>query len=642
MKNTALVLLFACLFCLDLHAQERLQPSYTIELEKADLFFKAKKYNTAALLYQKVYPKIKESESRDQTLFKIAESYRYSNNFSLAIKWYENLINSKYPDPQVLFNYAQLIKNFEKYEDAIRVFNDFLFEMPGNKNALEAIAGCKMAMEWKAKPARYMVKNLSTINTPYSDYGPYSSKQQLYFSSSRKEAQGSGIFEWTGQKYADIFSSNLVNGKYSAAIPEKNLNSNYNEGAVCMDSAQNIYFTQCNGPDGNGLNCKIYISYLNGNQYATPQILPFNNDSFSCGHPAWDPQNKFLYFSSDKTGGYGKKDIWRIQYNYAKNTWSEAENLGTTINTDEDELFPSFDKKGNLYFSSKGHLGMGGLDIYKSINIGQDSVQNLGSPINSGADDLGISWTGDSTALLAYFSSNRQGGIGDDDLYAIYSKPFVLTLNGTVIERETEKVITNAQIEILDQNQKNVLTLKTDEMGQFTTDLSFGKQYQLKSTKNNYLTAGLSLSPIFATNDSSIQVVLLMDFVPAKEAELTVQGIYYDLDQWDIRKDAQPILDSLASVLQLNPGLEIELASHTDSRADAAYNIELSNKRAKSCVNYLVNNGIQASRMKAVGYGEQFLVNDCKDGVDCSETEHQANRRTTIKFLKTDTKIKVR
>ncbi len=642
MKHKLVFLLFVLLFSYFTYGQEKVQPAYVIELEKADQCFQAKKYNTAAQLYQKVYPRIKDVSSKELTLFKIAESYRFSNNFGQAMKWYENLINSKYPDPQILFNYAQLLKNFERYEDAIRVFNDYLFEIPDNKLALAAIEGCKKAAEWKANPERFLVKNLSSINTPYSDYGPYFHEQKLYFSSSRKEAQGSGIFEWTGQKYADVFSSQFSNGKPLQVVNEKVLNTDFNEGALCMDSFQNIYFTQCNGFDGKGPNCKIWVSYFSENKYNKPQVLPFNNDSFSCGHPFWDTHFSYLYYSSDRPGGMGKKDIWKTKYNYTKNEWSEPENLGASINTNEDELFPSFDQKGNFYVASKGHIGMGGLDIFKCSTDSPNTLKNMGSPINSGADDLGLHWSGDSTGALGYFSSNRQGGNGDDDLYAIYAKPFQLIVNGTILDRETEKPIPAALIGIAEQETKNLIQIKSDENGQFSASLLFNKNYAFSISKNSYLNSGIALQAVTAQNDTIIQLMVWLDRIPAKEAELTVQGIYYDLDQWQIRKDAESILDSLAAVLKLNPGLVIELASHTDSRAEAPYNLELSKKRANSCVSYLVNKGIDSSRLVPMGYGEQFLVNDCKDGVDCSEAEHQANRRTTIKFLKTDSKIKVR
>ncbi len=642
MKHKHFLFLIALLFSCFTYGQEKVQPAYIMELEKADQCFQAKKYNTAAQLYQRVYPKIKELTSKEQTLYKIAESYRLSNNFGNALKWYENLVNSKYPDPQILFNYAQLLKNFERYEDATRVFNDYLFEMPDNKLALEAIEGCKQAADWKAKPERFLVKNLTQINTPYSDYGPYFHEQHLYFSSSRKEAQGNGIFEWTGQKYADIFSSQIMNGSPLQVVSQKNINTDFNEGALCMDSLQNIYFTQCNGADGKGLNCKILVSYFTENKYSNPQVLPFNSDSFSCGHPFWDNQYKYLYFASDRPGGMGKKDIWKTQYSFTKNEWSKPENLGTTINTNEDELFPSFDQKGNLYVASKGHIGMGGLDIFKCSTDSPNTIKNMGSPINSGADDLGLHWSIDSNGAMGYFSSNRPGGTGDDDLYAIYAKPFQLIVNGTIIDRETEKPVPSAFVGITEQDSKNIVQIKSDEDGQFSSSLLFNKNYAFSASKNSYLNSGIALQAIVGQNDTTIQVIVWLDRIPAKEAELTVQGIYYDLDQWQIRKDAEPVLDSLAAVLKLNPGLVIELASHTDSRAEAPYNLDLSKKRANSCVSYLVNKGIDNSRLVPAGYGEQFLVNNCSDGIDCSEAEHQANRRTTIKFLKTDSKIKVR
>jgi peptidoglycan-associated lipoprotein len=391
-KLLFIILLFFSQFLI---AQEKQTPAYQYDLDKADMAFLSKKYNTAAGLYQKVYGKIKNADEKQKVLFKVAESYRKSNNFKQAIKWYEEVLNSKYPDPKVLYSFGQLLKNYERYDEASRTFYDYLFEMPDDLNAKEAMSSCNIAAEWKSKPEKFNINNLKDINTEFSDYNPFLVEKKLYFTSSRKDATGSGTFEWTGQKYSDIFESNVNGNSYSKPSPIKGINTNFNEGAAWFDAdGSSVYFTQCNGTDGKGINCKIYVSYFQNNNWTAPTPLPFNSDSFSCGHPGFSADGKTLFFSSDMPGGFGEKDIWKINYDPVKNNWGEAQNMGNQINSFEDELFPFVDENGDLFFSSKGHTGMGGLDIFKSslVNGNYSKAENLKYPINSGGDDFGLNY----------------------------------------------------------------------------------------------------------------------------------------------------------------------------------------------------------------------------------------------------------
>jgi peptidoglycan-associated lipoprotein len=642
-KLLFIILLFFSQFLI---AQEKQTPAYQYDLDKADMAFLSKKYNTAAGLYQKVYGKIKNADEKQKVLFKVAESYRKSNNFKQAIKWYEEVLNSKYPDPKVLYSFGQLLKNYERYDEASRTFYDYLFEMPDDLNAKEAMSSCNIAAEWKSKPEKFNINNLKDINTEFSDYNPFLVGKKLYFTSSRKDATGSGTFEWTGQKYSDIFESNVNGNSYSKPSPIKGINTNFNEGAAWFDAdGSSVYFTQCNGTDGKGINCKIYVSYFQNNTWTAPTPLPFNSDSFSCGHPGFSADGKTLFFSSDMPGGFGEKDIWKINYDPVKNNWGEAQNMGNQINSFEDELFPFVDENGDLYFSSKGHTGMGGLDIFKSslVNGNYSKAENLKYPINSGGDDFGLNYISqknrEKDGMIAYFASNRDGGVGDDDLYGISIKPFVFLVKGKVLEREGLSPISVASVKLKNQTGPTIFEIKTNDKGEFTGEVPLKLLLELSASKDKYLSSSsLLIDSREIEKDSILEVTILLDQIPAEDVEITMKGIYYDIDKFDIRADARPILDSLTNVLKSNPGLIIELASHTDSRAPAEYNMDLSKKRAQSCVNYLIQKGINKDRMVAVGYGETKLVNDCSDDVDCSEEEHQMNRRTTVRILKNDFK----
>jgi outer membrane protein OmpA-like peptidoglycan-associated protein len=311
------------------------------------------------------------------------------------------------------------------------------------------------------------------------------------------------------------------------------------------------------------------------------------------------------------------------------------------------DLFPFIGEEGTLYFASKGRLGMGGFDLFASRDtlntFGQ--AENMGSPINSGGDDFGISFIPKSEkqndAPFAYFSSNRMGGMGDDDIYSIADKPIIVLVKATVFDRETNKAIAGANLKLKNKAAKIIAEPNTNDKGLAVLEIPLNDLTNLSAIKEKYLSsATIEIDTRNIKQDTSIELRIPLDLVPSEDIELTMQGIYYDLDKWDVRPDARVILDSLAAILNNNTNLVIELASHTDSRAPAPYNLELSKKRAQSCVNYLLQKGIQKERLVAVGYGETKLVNDCSDEVDCTEEEHQQNRRTTVRIIRTDFKPK--
>lgn len=632
------VVLFFAMFSGILFAQENSTPSpFDFEIQRADVFFNNKKYNTAANFYKKVYPKIKEEDKKNSVLFKIAESYRLSNNFKQAINWYEQLINTKYPDPKILYSYGLLLKNYERYGDAARMFGDYLFEIPGDKNAQREIDACKAAQAWKTNPQKFNIINVKSINTEFSDYAPFVAANKLFWSSSRSEATGNIIFEWTGQKCSDIFEATLKNEIIGdVQKPRGLINGNFNDGVLWVDSAiTTMYFTQCNGADGKGENCKIYVSYNQNEQWTAPEALPFCSDSFTTGHPSFTPDGRKMFFASNMPGGYGEKDIYSVDYNPITKKWGTPKNLGATVNTIEDDMYPSIHSDGRIFFASKGHLSMGGLDLFYTIDSAGEYTPaiNLGSPINSGGDDFGITFTPTNSNTYAYFSSNRVGGVGDDDIYKIEIKPFLFLVKGKVYNSEDNSPINNVQVELSGLPQ---LKIKTDNNGEFVAEIELNKTTELLASKAEYFKS----TPIYISSksviaDTVVQLNIPLTPIPDENVELTLKGILYDLDKYDIRPDAAKVLDSLIIILKNNPTLVIEIASHTDSRADDDYNMKLSLKRAQSCMNYLIAKGIPKARLKAVGYGETRPINDCDD---CTEEEHQQNRRTTFRVLRSDYK----
>ncbi len=620
-----------------------------LEIQRAQRTFDARKYNTAAAQFKRIYPKIKEEEKQAQILYMVAESYRKANNFKQAFEWYEKLVNTKYPNPKILYSYGLLLKNFERYEEAGRQFYDFLFEVPGDSNGIREMASCYKVQQWKANPKKFDIQNVQELNTPYSDYSPYYAGGKLYWASSRTEATGSEIFEWTGQKCSDFFETTRQNGVWGKVQNVKGgVNTNFNEGVAWVDSANStMYFTQCNGVDGKGLNCKIYVSYFQNNEWTKPQILPFSSDSFSVGHPAMSADGKRMFFASDMKGGFGEKDLYVISYDLVHDKWGTPVNLGPNVNTNEDDMFPYVSEDGTIYYASKGFEGMGGLDLYQTKDSAGTYARaiNLQYPINSGGDDFGITFLPKHATKpdqpVGYLCSNREGGKGDDDLYSIAIKPYIFVLKGKVFDRESAAPLALATVTVKDNYGKPVFSIKTGPSGEFAGELPLNALLDLGAIKERYFASTpMIISSQNITKDSVLEVKIILDPIPAEDVDFTLKGIYYDLDKWDLRPESKKVLDSLIVILKNNPTLVIELASHTDSRAPEDYNMELSKKRAKSCVDYLIEKGIPKDRLVPVGYGETKLVNDCVDTVECSDEEHQQNRRTTFRVLKTDYKSK--
>ncbi|MFN5885881.1 MAG: OmpA family protein [Bacteroidota bacterium] len=615
--------------------------------------FAKKEFFTAGENYKAVYSKTKNKDEKNEACFKTAECYRLSNDMKNAENWFRKTVKADPKNTEALWRLAQSLKANQKFTEAIVEFNNYKKLMPSDARADDEVKGCEQALKWKNEKTRYVIENVKAINSKWSDFAPmWYKKDQLFFTSDRENGVGKAMYGWTGNGYTDLYNikfkidkKNADNIKYEIPIlaDKENLNGKLNDGTIAFDSKFTVaYLTKCNyDNNGKGKNCRIYTSTGQGSEWSIPEPLSFSTDSFTCGHPYLSKDGQTLYFTSDMPGGEGGKDIWMVTYSKKGKSWGDPINLGPTINTEGDEMFPYMHEDGTLYFSSNGHVGLGGVDIFFSKGEATDwsTPINMKSPINSGGDDFSLIL--DKTKESGYFSSNREGGKGQDDIYRFRMTPLVFTLSGVARDLKTRELLASTILTITNSTDTGKLIIKTDARGFYKITLKPKTDYELFGAHEDYYdskiygqtTRGLEVST------DLVQDLELDPFDYEKAFE--VEGVYYDLDKANIRADAAIILDTVVYLLNRYPKIRLELGSHTDCRSDSLYNKDLSQRRADSAVAYIVSRGIDKERLVAAGYGESQLVNDCEcEGKYvkrvCSEEEHQMNRRTTIRLLGND------
>jgi peptidoglycan-associated lipoprotein len=640
-----------------------------VKIKDGATAYQYKKYVLAAEMLQKDYEKAGTKKQRSDIALQIARSYDFQNRFTEAEQWYKTLTEIDL-NPDAWWLYAQSLKRVEKYEEAIRAFQQYLRYNPTARTQTEAeMSICQEARDVKAqgKNTLITVKSLATLNSSGSDFHPTMHKGSLYFSSTRQAADAVSD-DWMGGGYADIYVAvSSEPGVVDAPIAwNTQINSEWHEGTPSFSAdGRTVYFTRCGSDSETNDYCKILSSRLEGSQWSAPEIVPLMPDTVNVGHPFLTATGLELYFSSDWNIGYGGRDLYVSVR--SGNTWGTPINLGPRVNTPGNEVFPFLTPDGKLLFSSDGHPGYGGLDIYiaeKQANMYANPMR-LKFPINSGGDDFGIALLyqhpDDSVLLSGYFSSNRPGSANDDIYYfeqrippPVILPPPVYILAGSVKEPVYEipgnpnskvtgnKHLPGAKVTLTYREQGAEtpvsVALDADASGEFKTILEKPetKDYRIDATKESYLSANKLFNTRHLSPKDGDTVVIRHELTLSpifKEVEIVLENIYYDLDKWDIREDAKPTLDILTNMLKENPGIQIELASHTDSRGSNSYNQTLSQRRAQSVVNYLISQGIDTRRLVAKGYGEERLVNQCKDGVTCTDEEHQQNRRTTFSIL---------
>ena len=620
----------------------------------ADKSFEEFAFVEAIGLYEYAY----EKDTTDNYLVKrLAESNRNIGNTEEVEKWLKKLIDRHVEQPEDIFNYSQALKSNGKYLLAEQWLKEYADLRPEDGRVNIQVSLLEYIKFLMRDSTNYEILNTST-NTIGSDMGPAFYKDRLVFSSTSIGEKGGATYKWNELPYLKMYSAQIgPYGDLNSVQPfAPKLKTAYHDGPVSIDSKREvIYFTRNNYVKGKTsksrdgvVNLKIFIGKKENDDWKLSGPFPYNSNEYSVGHPSIYKDGSVLYFASDMPGGYGKSDIYFSVFSGGQ--WSKPFNLGPKINTEGNEFFPFISNDGVLYFASDGHGGLGGLDIYFSVPERGvfSSIENMGYPVNSSKDDFGLAL--DSTGVKGYFASNRPGGKGDDDLYFMKIKHIPVIIRGVVKDRDTKDVLADAKISVINEAGNTIATSVTPIDGQFEFEVSKGQQYTINVTKefyteNEVVIVTASLRP----NDEAFSEIFLeqkieIDNSPAPKVMeeedgealqvIELEYINYEVDKSDVRPDAAATLDKLIALLKEFPDLEIRIESHTDSRGSDDYNMLLSKKRAKAAFDYVVSKGIDPNRLLYHGYGETRLLNKCANGVECSEEQHEVNRRSIVKVVR--------
>jgi len=575
-------------------------------VKKGDRFYALGEYFDAAAEYKRAYMRtpVKEKAKRAERAYKAADCYRLINATAKALGSYQSAVRYHYPDSIVYFYLAQMQHRSGDYKKAEENYRRFLDHDPAHRLSLNGVQGCMLAPQWKNRLTTYTVKRQPLFNSRRTDFSPVlagDENEQLFWTSTRPQATGGEISGITGVKSGDIFYSKKDDkGKWQQPeLIEGELNSEYDEGACAFSPDQKtMYLTRCTHDPDYPRYAQIYTSSRSDAAWSKPQLLEITKDTLSSyAHPAVTPDGNWLYFVSDMPGGVGGLDIWRVRL--TTNGLGGVENLGEPVNTPGDEMFPTFRPNGELYFSSNGHPGMGGLDLFRAVcdTAGVWTVENLKAPMNSAGDDFGMTFEG--LHNRGYFSSNRGDARGWDHLYS-FEKPEVLqTVKGWVYEKDGYELPGGLVYMVGNDGTNLKLSVRGD--GSFVQQIQPHVDYVFLGTCEGYLNHKEELR----VDTSSVSREYVLQFPLASiTAPVLVNNVFYEFDRADLTPESTRSLDELVQLLDENPNVTIELSSHCDYRGNDAYNLKLSHRRAESVVNYLIDHGIASDRLTPMGYGE--------------------------------------
>ncbi|SHG16669.1 WD40-like Beta Propeller Repeat [Flavobacterium micromati] len=609
-----------------------------------------KKYDSYAYIDAiKTYEKIAEKGYKSADLFKkLGNSYFFNAELEKASEWYKELFAMKLADlePEYYYRYSQSLRSIGRNDLANEILESFNQKSSTDSRGILFMKNVNYLDDIKANSGRFKIEDAG-INSIYSDYGTAIYLNQIVFASARDTGSlGQRKHEWTNQYFTNLYTANLDKDEMLGK-PRKfdtNINSRFNESTpIFSKDGKTMYFTRnnfLNGKKGKNENkitlLKIYKATLKENKWSSITELPFNSNNYNVAHPALSQDEKTLYFASDMPGTVGQSDLFKVKIN-ENGTYGTPENLGKNINTEGRETFPFISSDNEMYFASDGHPGLGGLDIFTSTinpNLSFGEVQNVGSDINSRQDDFG--YLIDAKSRKGFFTSNRDGGKGYDDIYKFLENKRIgcdQELYGEITDIDTKDILPDTKILLFDNLYNNIRSTVSDINGNYTFTVKCGKTYYIRAQKPEYTTKEQKIT-IAAVNDKTYLPISLENI----KCKVTIgddlgkcfniKMIYFDLDKSNIRIEAALDLEKILDVLTQNPTMKLDIRSHTDSRQTFKYNEVLSTKRAKSTVNWLMKNGIKADRLTAKGYGETQLVNKCADNVICTEEEHQLNRRS--------------
>ncbi len=599
---------------------------------KADRAFEKGYWSAAIENYKLALKKEKDSEIKVRIMYNLAQSFVGAKEYKNSVTWLKKVKTKGKvflkDHPEVLLKLAQSYKAMERYTDAMTSYDEYAELVPDDEKGKVGYKSCELAIKWTDNPTRYKVKNERLVNSKFDDAIPvYSNKRykEIVFQSYRSGAEGKGTNDVNGQAFPDLYSAKLQkDGKWTAPAPlqgdkDNGVNTAFAEGGPAMNSKMNeIYFTRCKNFDGKEKkekSCQIYSSKKRGAAYSDAIVLEIGNDSLIVAHPTLTNKDQTIYFVSNMKGGRGGKDIWTADYDKKDKKWINIRNLGPEVNTPGDELYPFVHADGTLYFSSDGHVGIGGFDLFKveKLEDGWGPVMNLKVPINSSSDDISIVF--ESESERGYLTSNRNGGRGRMDVWSFNLPKLVLFVQGVVKDKLTKVILPNSKVTMIGSDGSSVEAM-TDETGAYKFKLLPNTTYQIQAdndmtTLDNF---GNDVKMYFASEKALVSTIGIEEsktFVQDLELEripiekgIELPNIVYAFDKAELLKSSKLKLNGLVETMNDNPTLVIELGSHTDFRGSAKYNRNLAQRRAESAVNYLISKGISRDRMIAKGYGE--------------------------------------
>ncbi|TRX05173.1 OmpA family protein [Flavobacterium gawalongense] len=623
--------------------------SFNCFAQKARVSAAEKKYGNYAYIDAiKTYKRLAEKGYKSADMYqKLGNSYYYNAELDQAAKWYGELFAmTSDVEPEYYYRYAQSLRSIGENDKANEMLEKFN-QMSGNDTRGKLFKNNRSYLDKiKENSGRFQVENAG-INSKYSDYGSSIYLNKIVFASARDTGSlGQRKHAWTNQYFTNLYVADLGDAMTPGGVNkfDKNVKSRFHESTPAFTKdGKTMYFTRNNfledkkGKDASGITLvKIYKASFENNQWTNITELPFDNNNYSTAHPALSPDEKTLYFASDMPGTLGQSDLFKVKIN-DDGSFGTPENLGNTINTEGRETFPFVTDENEIYFASDGHPGLGGLDIFVS-KINADGtfyeVQNVGADANSPKDDF--AYLIDTKSRRGFFSSNRDGGQGYDDIYKFLETRRLTCeqlLYGEITDLATAEVLPNAKITLLDDKLNLISTAVSDEKGNYSLPVECGKRYSVRAAKEEYTTKEQIVTILkengkthlpFALEKATCKVAVGDDLGKC----FGIKMIYFDFDKSDIRIEAALDLEKILDVLNQYPAMKLDIRSHTDSRGSFKYNEALSDRRAKSTINWLIKNGVAKNRLVGKGYGENLLVNNCSDGVKCTEDEHQLNRRS--------------
>lgn len=655
-QKQILVLLIILNSSLYLKAQDK-------EIKKANDLFNQYAFLEAKDSYLAI---VKKGKASIEVYQKLGDCYYFNSDFKNANIWYRKMwaMHKKFTEerrdsiqlnlksgeelqilPEYYFRTAQTYKFLKDYDKANQLMLLLKEKSNNDSRANRLIEQPDYLKDIALQSGRFTVKNISS-NAEGIDFAPSLYKDQLVFSSTKPRGNFTKKNRWNQQGFLSLYISKDLNYLDSENVKlfSENISSRLHEStSIFTKDGKTIYFTRNNfinkkySKDSTGINrLKIYVAKLNENsEWSSVSELPFNNDNYSVAHPALSVDQTKMFFASDMPGGYGMSDIYVVDIN-KDGTFGIPINLGPKVNTEGRDSFPFISASSKLYFASDGHLGLGGYDIFVTdLNDSENIVYNLGTPVNSYADD--ITFVIDQENNKGYFSSNRESGQGNDNIYAfVQNKPLVVNctgvLQGVVIDQETKNSIENAKVLIKSDNNEIIFKGFTDSKGAFETSVSCeDKNYQLVIVKKDYQERIVSF--FFSRNENKYEETIgLISNLPPKGTDLAdmlkLKPIYFESNKASIPPVTAKKLDELTGYLNKHNTIKIKIESHTDSKGNDSYNLDLSKRRAQATYDYLIKNGIDKRRLTHQGFGEKALLNKCSNGVKCSKSEHAINRRS--------------